>query len=455
MTAIAPVGTEIAQLGAREIAERVRTRKAHPIDVARASLERIRALNGELGAFTAVREREALRDAEELAGRDDLASLALAGVPVAVKDNTDVAGLPTLHGSRGTPREVAARDDELVRRLRAAGCIVMGKTALPELAIWPFTEGPGFATRNPHDVSRTCGGSSGGSAVAVATGMVALATATDGGGSIRIPAACCGIVGVKTTPGVVPLPGGARDHWYGLSVAGPLARGVDDAALMLDVLAGSDTYRDVHPVEGRLRIAVSTRHPVVGAPVAAEAKAAVRRVADTLVGAGHALTEANPPYSVLPQSFLRCFLGGIADDADALRLELDAVEPRTRALVRRGRWVRSRGYARPAASYGDAIRLRGWAGRFDAVITPVLAYGPPRVGRWSGGPWLPTALGVARWMGFCPPWNLAGCPSMALPVDRDPDGLPVAVQIVGGPRSERTLLSLASMLEASLRATSR
>jgi amidase len=453
VTALAPAGTEIATLGAREIAERVRTGKGHPIDVTRASLERIRALDGELGAFTAVREREALRDAEELAGREDLASLPLAGVPVAVKDNTDVAGLPTLYGSRGTPRDAASRDDELVRRLRAAGCIVMGKTALPELAIWPFTEGPGFATRNPRDVTRTCGGSSGGSAVAVATGMVALATATDGGGSIRIPAACCGIVGVKTTPGVVPLPGGARDHWYGLSVAGPLARDVQDAAMMLDVLGESDTYRDVRPVEGRLRIAVSTRHPVVGAPVTAEVKAAVRRVADALTGAGHGVVEANPPYSLLPQSFLRCFLGGIAADADSLRLDLDAVEPRTRALVRRGRWVHNRGYARPAASYGDAIRLRRWVSRFDAVVTPVLAYAPPRIGRWSRGLWLPSALSVARWMGFCPPWNLAGCPSVALPIERDGDGLPVAVQIVGAPKSERTLLSVAAMVEASMRAT--
>ena len=447
MAATATTGTGITALSAREIAARVRRGELHPIEVARASLERIRELDAELSAFTAVREREALHEAEQTAGRADLDTLPLAGVPVAVKENMDVAGLPTLHGSRATSRAAAAADDELVRRLRTAGCTVIGKTAMPELALWPFTEGYGFGTRNPIDPSRTCGGSSGGSAVAVATGMAALATATDGGGSIRIPAACCGIVGIKTTPGVVPLPGGAPEHWYGLSVAGSLARDVHDAALMLDVLSGQSVYRDVRPAARGLRIAVSTRHPVAGAPVTADVKDAVRRVGEALGAAGHEIAAVNPPYSVLPQSFLRCFLAGAAEDADTMQLDVDALEPRTRGQVRQGRWLRAHGYARPARSYGDSIRLLRWISRFDAVVTPVLAYAPPKIGRWSRGGWLRTGLGVSRWMGFCPPWNLAGCPSISLPVARDADGLPVAVQIVGPPNTEQRLISIAAMLE--------
>ena len=445
----ATAGTGITALSARQIAARVRGGELHPIEVARASLERIRALDGGLGAFTAVREREALQEAEETAGRNDLGTLTLAGVPVAVKENTDVAGLPTLHGSRSTSRVAVSQDDEVVRRLRAAGCTVVGKTAMPELAIWPFTEGPGFATRNPIDPSRICGGSSGGSAVAVATGMAALATATDGGGSIRIPAACCGLVGMKTTPGSVSLPGGASEHWYGLSVAGPLARDVHDAALMLDVLAGRNTYRDVRPVDGTLRVAVSTRHPVAGAPVTREVKDAVRVVADRLAAAGHDVVEASPPYSLLPQAFLRCYLAGIAEDVDALSLDVGALEARTRGMVRRGRWLRAHGYARPARSYADAIRLRRWISRFDVLVAPVLAYAPPHVGRWSRGGWLPTSLSVARWMGFCPPWNVAGCPSLSLPVTRDASRLPTAVQIVGRPDTEAQLFSVGAMIEGA------
>ena len=151
-----------------------------------------------------------------------------------------MAGLPTRHGSAATQAAPARRDDGLVRRLRQAGCIPIGKTQMPELAIWPFTEPAAFpATRNPWDLSRTPGGSTGGGAAAVAAGMAALALGSDGGGSIRIPAACCGIVGVKPGPGLVPLAGGASQHWHGLTAFGPLARCAADAAVALGVLAGA------------------------------------------------------------------------------------------------------------------------------------------------------------------------------------------------------------------------
>ncbi|MBV8195450.1 MAG: amidase [Candidatus Dormibacteraeota bacterium] len=438
------------KLHARDIADGVRRGELDAVAVVRDHLERIAALDGQLHAFTVVREHQALQEAEELSRRADLDTLPLAGVPVAVKENMHVVGHPTLHGSAALQHRHAHSDSIIVRRLRDAGAIVIGKTAMSELAIWPFTEGPGWATRNPLNPERTCGGSSGGSAVAVASGMAALATATDGGGSTRIPAACCGIVGVKTTRGAVPLPDGAHDHWYGLSVAGPLARDVHDAALMLDVLTGRRPPRlRMQQLPHNLQVAMSVRNPVAGAPVDREVKDAVRRVAYYLAAAGHDVVEANPPYPQLPVTFLRSYLAGIAEDAEALGLDLDAAEPRTRAMAQRGQWLRRRGLDRHAASHGVAYRLQRWMAQRDVLVTPVLAYPPPKVGRWKDGGWFRTALSVGRWMGFCPPWNLAGCPAVVVPVAHDRDGLAIGVQLVGAPASERLLLAVAAAVEES------
>jgi len=443
--------SELTELSATTIAARVRGRAVSPIDVVRAHLERIEQVDGRLGALSAVRSKEALHEAEELDGRDDLSSLPLAGVPVAIKENVAVGGLPTLHGSAATPRAPAGEDDELVRRLRAAGAVIIAKTHMPELAIWPVTESAICNTRNPWDAKRSAGGSSGGSAVAVATGMAALALGSDGGGSIRIPSACCGIVGVKPTPGLVPLPGGAVSHWYGLSVAGPMARTVDDAALMLDVLADTKDLRKVQNVGERLHVSVSTRHPMLGARVDADVRGAVRCVAEALRRHGHTVEEANPPYPVLPQAFLSAFMAGIAEDADALHLDAERAEPRTRALMRNGRWLRSRRMARDVQTSGASRRLRAWMAGRDVLVVPVLAGPPPEIGRWWGQRWLQTLLAAAAWMGFAPPWNIAGCPAVAVPVTRSASGLPVGVQLVGPPRSEARLLSIAKQIETSLR----
>ena len=214
----AAVPVELVTWPALEIARAVRDRRLDPAAVIRAHLARIDEADPQLHAFQEVRRDGALADAAALAQRPDLGGLPLAGVPVAIKDNTDVAGLPTRQGSAATPAGPAASDDELVRRLRAAGAIPIGKTQQPELAVWPVTEPEAYpATRNPWDLSRTPGGSTGGGAAAVAAGMAALALGSDGGGSIRVPAACCGLVGVKPAPGRVPVAGGASEHWYGLT----------------------------------------------------------------------------------------------------------------------------------------------------------------------------------------------------------------------------------------------
>ena len=406
-------------------------------------------MNPRLGALSAVRDTQALREADALQHRDDLAALPLAGVPVVVKENIDVAGLPTLHGSAATSRTPAGADDLLVGRLRAAGAIVIAKSHMPELAIWPVTESAICNTRNPYDLTRTPGGSSGGSAAAVAARMATLAIGSDGGGSVRIPAACCGIFGVKTTPGLLPLPGGAPSHWYGLSVVGPLARCVDDAALMLDVMAGTVRFRDPQPPAETLHVSVSWRHPLLGVQVDDETRAAVQTVADTLRDAGHDVTAADPPYPPVPTAFLRSWLAGIAEDADTLGLDVAKVEPRTRGLIASGRWVRRRRLDRQARDSQAARRLTGWISQRDVLVVPVLAGPPPEVGRWWGQSWMQTMFSAGNWMGLNPPWNLAGCPAVAVPVTLSRLGMPIGVQLVGSPGSEARLLSVAKLLEGS------
>lgn len=203
----------LTRLPAAEMARLVRSRTLDPVELLEAILRRIDALEPRLHAFVAVLERSALDQAERLRDRSDLDRLPLAGVPVAVKDNIEIAGEPTTQGSRAGSQAPAAEDSTIVRRLREAGAVIVGRTVMPELAIWPFTEPEAFpAPRNPWNLDRTPGGSSGGSAVAVAARMAALAVGSDGGGSLRVPAACCGIVGVKPAPGLVPLPGEQTEH---------------------------------------------------------------------------------------------------------------------------------------------------------------------------------------------------------------------------------------------------
>jgi amidase len=205
---------DLYALSALEMASLVRQRTISPVELVQAHLDRIAAVESLINAFQVVRSDAALQEAAALAMRADLAELPLAGVPVAIKDNVAVAGEPTRMGSAATSPNPAAADDKLVCRLKAAGCVVIGKTQLPELAIWPFTEPAAFgATRNPWDRQRTPGGSTGGGAAAVVSGMAALALGSDGGGSIRIPAACCGAFGFKPGRGLVPIAGGEKEHW--------------------------------------------------------------------------------------------------------------------------------------------------------------------------------------------------------------------------------------------------
>ena len=243
------------------MAEAVREGRVTARTLTEQSVAAIADHDASIGAFQLVRARRALEEADVVDGRDDRGGLALAGVPLAVKDNVAVSGEPMRIGSTASDPTARPADHPVVARLRAAGAVIVGLTRLPELAVWPVTDSAFGTTRNPWDLDRTAGGSSGGSAAAVAAGMVAGAHGNDALGSIRIPAACCGLVGIKPGSGLVPSELG-KNSWFGLGENGPLTRTVTDAALLLSVMAGvPDLAKAPTRQPGRLRIAVAVRPP--------------------------------------------------------------------------------------------------------------------------------------------------------------------------------------------------
>lgn len=436
----------LAGEGAREIAELVRTRKATAEEVLHAHLRRIDRYEPGINAFTAVLAEQALEAARELDGRSDLGELPLAGVPVAIKDNVDVAGQPTRHGSAATTDAPAARDDELVRRLRAAGCVVIGKTRLPELAIWPFTEPvAGGSTHNPWDPHRTAGGSTGGGAAAVAVGMAPLALGSDGGGSIRIPAACCGIVGLKPSPGLLPIAGGDTAHWRGLSAFGPLAVTVADAGLMFAVLAGRPASAHPEVPATPLRIALSTKAVAPGASIQAETALAVEAIGALLEEAGHLILREDPPYPPdIGLRYARRYLAGIAEDAASL--PLDKLEKRTRGMVRAGRLLARWGWNGMAAEDDFGSTMLAWFDRCDVLLMPTLAEPAVQLGRYDGLGWIRTMLATGNWV-QTPQWNLAGFAGISVPAAMSAKGLPIGAQFITPPGGESLLLSIARQVE--------
>jgi len=258
------------------------------------ALARIEAANGRLNAYQVVRADAARREADEVDARTDRADLPLAGVPVAIKDNVPVAGEPMRVGSAGTSDAPQARDHEIVRRLRVAGAVVVGITRVPELCVFGTTDSTFGITRNPWNLALTPGGSSGGSAAAVAAGTVPVAHGNDGMGSIRIPSACCGLVGIKAGLGVVPADLG-NGSWFDMAENGPLATTVADCALTLSVLADRPDLATV-AAPPALRIAWSTVVPMEGVKLDPQWADATRRSAELLRDAGHAVDRADPPY---------------------------------------------------------------------------------------------------------------------------------------------------------------
>ncbi|MGY1732453.1 amidase [Geodermatophilus sp. SYSU D01045] len=446
----APGGARLVGLPASVLAARVRAGEVSAVEVVRAHLAHLAEVEPRIGAFRVVRAEEALAEAAAVDADPRRAVLPLAGVPVAVKDNVGVAGETVTDGC-AAHSTTADADHEVVARLRAAGAVVVGVTRVPELCLYAATDGPGTVTRNPWDTALSPAGSSGGSAAAVAAGAVPLAHGNDGMGSLRLPAAACGLVTLKPGRGV--LPGGiGADDWSGMAVNGVLATTVEDVALGTAVLAGEDAGLGWSaPDPGRpLRIAVGRRSPVAGSRPDGPARAAVERTARLLRGAGHVVVERDPviPTGAAVGAIAR-WLAGAEDDAAALGLDRAALQPRSRAHARLGRLARRAGLVRPATAERFRERTAAFFAEddLDVLLTPI-TNGPPLPARpWHERGFLANVTANARWAPWASPWNLAGVPAVVLPVGTREEGVPLAVQLVGPPGSETRLLWLAGELE--------
>ncbi|MDT5353415.1 MAG: amidase [Mycobacterium sp.] len=431
-------------------------------ELVRRSLHAIDLSQSTLNAFRVVLTESALADAaaaDQRRAAGDQASLL--GVPIAVKDDVDIAGVPTAFGTSGFVR-TAAQDAEVVRRLKAAGAVIVGKTNTCELGQWPFTSGPGFGhTHNPWSRRHTPGGSSGGSAAAVAAGLVTAAIGSDGAGSVRIPAAWTHLVGIKPQRGRIstwPL----REAFNGITVNGVLARTVADAALVLDAASGNvdgDLHKPrpvtvsdhVGTAPGPLRIALSTGFPFTGfrACLHPEIKAALGSVGDQLRLLGHSVVAGNPDYGLrLSWNFLSRSTSGLLDWAERLGdgVQLDR---RTMSNMRMGRLL-SESILRAARAHeaADQRRVGSIFRIVDVVLAPTTAQPPPLAHAFDrlGG------LATDRVMiAACPvtwPWNVLGWPSINVPAGFTSEGLPIGVQLMGPANSEPLLISLAAELEA-------
>ena len=432
-------------LTATGIAADVRAGRRTPTDVVRAALDRIAAVDSSLGAFQVVRAEKALAEAQGVADRADLSTLPLAGVPVAVKDNVAVEGEAMRDGSSATEDIPQVADHVVVQRLRAAGAVVVGITRAPELCVFGATDSAFGITRNPWDLARTPGGSSGGSAAAVASGTVPIAHANDGMGSIRIPAACCGLVGLKPGAGVVPAGIGAND-WYGMAENGPLATTVADAALMLSVMAGDMALASVEEPSRPLRVVASTASPVAGVRPDVEHVRAVVHAVRSLEGQGHRVDRSDPPYPANPLPVLARWFAGTSLDADGLdRRRLDRAVRRHAAL---GDVVRRVGYVKDHQRDEFRRRMASFFADVDVLVTPTLAAPPITAARWGQRGWPRVFAANARFAPYAAPWNFAGYPAMSVPAGVHPrTGTPLAVQLVASEGGERLLIGVAAQLE--------
>ncbi|MGY1815352.1 amidase [Blastococcus sp. SYSU D00820] len=442
----APDGAGVVGLPATGIAARVRAGQLSAVEVVRAHLDHLEEVEPRIGAYRVVRREAALAEAAAVDARPDRGSLPLAGVPVAIKDNVAVAGEVCTDGSAAADPVPATEDHPVVARLRAAGAVVVGITRVPELCLYAATDGPGTVSRNPWDTARSPAGSSGGSAAAVAAGTVPLAHGNDGMGSLRLPAAACGLVALKPGRGV--LPGGiGADDWSGMAVNGALATTVADSALAFAVLAGEEDAPLPEPA-GPLRIALSFRAPVPGVRPDAQARQAVESTAALLREMGHTVVPREPvvPPDAAVGAIAR-WLAGAEDDAAALGLDRARLQPRSRTHARLGRLVRRLGLVRPATAERFRRRTEAFFADVDVLLTPVVS-GPPLPARpWHERGFLANVTANARWAPWASPWNLAGVPALVLPAGTRPEGLPLAVQLVGPPGAERRLLWLAGELE--------
>ena len=454
---------DIAFAGAARQAEMVRAGEISPTELVRLYLARIERLDPQLNSFRVVFAERALLEAEQaearIKGGDERPLL---GVPIAIKDEVDVAGEINTHGTDAFT-EPAKADSEMVRRLREAGAIVLGLTLLPELAICGFTESATYGvTRNPWDLQRSPAGSSGGSAAAVAAGLTPIASAGDGGGSIRLPAASCGLFGLKPQRGRVSL-APELEGWHGLAVNGCVSRTVLDTALYLDIVSGGSREPEAPAAPdrpfaesaktppGKLRVAWSNLAPRAAAPaiVGDDVKTAVTDTAALLGSLGHDVTQRDPEWGAIGNNITPRFLRGVADTVAEVP-HPERLERRTRGFGKLGSLLPDGLYERALRGRAaDQQRVNALFDSHDVVMTPVMGGTAIPIRRWEGRGALHTVLGMSRFYPFCVPWNHLGNPAMSVPMGIADDGMPTAVQVVGRPGDEATLLSLAAQIESA------
>ncbi|OBB89533.1 amidase [Mycobacterium sp. 852002-30065_SCH5024008] len=426
-------------------------------DLVQSCLNQIDRRGRTINAFTQVLHDQALSEADErdrqvASGRP---TGALHGVPIAVKDDIAVAGVPTGHGRiAGTAAPV---DAEAIRRLRACGAIIIGKTTMSEFALWPFTETRSYGyTLNPWHRGYSVGGSSGGSAAAVAAGLVAGALGGDGGGSIRIPAAHCGVLGLKTSRHAVdPWP--RTSLWRSLGVLGPLTRTARDAAIMFDALTNqrngveqnsTSCTEAIAAPSPRLRIGVSLQSPMSDVDLNPEVARAVLSTAETLADLGHDVVQINPHYPRVLPGFVPQMLGGLLDAVEEERAE--DLDRKTRLLVVAARAAAATRADRCAEKYSrrvsDALNDAVF-GAVDLILTPTTYRPAPAIGQLDNSS-IRSALGkAAPWGTYTTLWNLCGNPAAALPVGLTPKGLPLSAQLIGPHHTESLILCVAHQLE--------
>jgi amidase len=463
--------SELLYKSAIELADLVRLGAVSARELTELALDRIEADEQGLNAFTVVDRERALETAAAIAPGDERP---FAGVPIAIKDlSVATAGLRVSSGSELYGDYTPDYDAHVIRRIRDAGFVIVGKTAAPELGIVPVTEPRRFGpTRNPWDTEHTPGGSSGGSAAAVAGGLVPIAHATDGGGSIRIPAACCGLVGLKVSRGRVSR--GPDQGESFLSVDGVVTRTVADTAAALDLLAGyepGDANWAPPPFEpfsetaarspGPLRIALVT-DTGVSAELDPQAERATRDAAALLEGLGHRVEEADAPvqFEQLMEMFTDLWAAMVSTGVmfgelvSGQKATAENIEPLTMALHERALATGSSSYLRSLMILQRVARgVVEWSMKWDAVLTPALAKRPLRIGELdTGGPDpMATFNSSSEFTPYTPFVNVTGQPAVSLPMYVGDDGLPLGVQLIGPPVSEGLLLSVAAQLEAEAR----
>ncbi len=454
--------TDLAFTSALEQAKLIKERQVTPLELTEIYLSRIEQYDSQVGSFYYVAQESAIADAQQKTAQleqtlDTNYLPTFFGVPIAIKDLKAVADMPITYGIPGLKAQIATYDEGVIAKIRQAGFIILGKTATSQLGSFPYTEPEGFApTRNPWNLEYTPGGSSGGSAAAVAAGLCSIALGGDGGGSIRGPAACCGLVGIKPSRGRISL-APVGDRLGGLATHGILTRTVADAASFLDIASGymtGDPYWLDQPKTSfltttqqtlpALKIGYTTSLLPIGEP-APECQASIAKIVQQLETMGHKTIPQAMDLSPLIQPFTTVWSTAVA----ASGIPSEVLSPMNQ-------WVLTQ--SGTAGEYLQAVtqmqlfarQLVSMFTQIDVLLAPTYMHPAIKIGEWANLSPEATFQRIVNWILPCPPFNVTGQPVINVPVGFDAQDIPLGVQLVGKPNSEATIIALATKLEQAL-----